>query len=203
PDRVGRAPAWADARRADARALGVEGPGRGVHRDLGAPPRLAGDGADGDLPRGHLRHLLLEQAADQVGVGARDHDRGVASAPADVDHHHLEMAVALRGLAGDLLLDGEERGEAVVAQPPGIAVAALDQGVDQLAAAGRALTEHAVALGVAQPAADRAADGERRRPGEVGPGIGDPLAAPALGGPEELDRPRAEVDPGTHRAVAG
>ena len=95
-------------------ALGAYAGADGVHvlvgrpdGQLGAAARLAGDGADLHGAVVNFRHLQLEQALDQAGVGAGDEDLGPAAGAADL--HHIDLqAVALVGhLAPDLLGGGE------------------------------------------------------------------------------------------------
>src|SRR5262249_61749438 len=64
--------------RADARADRVDALGVRLDGDLGAVAGLAGDGLDLDEAVGDLRHLELEQRADQLGVAPRqDHLRAL------------------------------------------------------------------------------------------------------------------------------
>ena len=68
----------ADARtlRADASADRIEVALAGSDGDLGTLAGLAGDGLDLDQAVIDFGNLDLEQAADQVGMGARNDDRG-------------------------------------------------------------------------------------------------------------------------------
>ena len=93
---AGAARADAGADRIDVLVVGPDG-------DLGAVPGLAGAGLDLHDAVGDLGDLELEQALDQPGVGATDHDLRALGGLADLDDVGLEAAVGLGALVGHLL----------------------------------------------------------------------------------------------------
>ena len=91
------------AAHADARAHRVHLAVDRAHGDFGPVARLAGQGLDLDRPLPHLRHLALEQPADQLGVAARQDDLDGAGGVANFHDQRLDPLAHLVLLAGDLL----------------------------------------------------------------------------------------------------
>ena len=123
-------------------------------RDLAAAARLAGDRLDLDRAPGDLRHLELEQAAQEVLVRAADVDERPARRAADLEDvglHVLADAVMLgRRLVGRAH-DG--LGLAEVEDDPR-RLHAADRAGDHLALAMRELVEERLPLRLAQALAD-------------------------------------------------
>ena len=77
--------------------------------DLGAQTRLAGDLHDLDRAGEDLRHLQLEEAADQVRVGAGDDQLRTALVLVDLDQEHLDPLAGPVALGRHLLASRHDR----------------------------------------------------------------------------------------------
>ena len=80
-----------------------------VDGDLGSCSRLAGDRDDLYDALADLGHFLLEQFDHEAWIGAREHDLRVAAGAADLLDPPLNSVTGPVGLAGRLLLDGQDR----------------------------------------------------------------------------------------------
>ena len=142
---------------ADAGRDGVDVGVLGPDSHLGAGAGLAADGLDLDGAVVDLRHFQLEQALDEAGVGAADHDAGAALACHDihdVDLQHLALGV---DLAGDLLVAGQD-GLAALAQVEGndalLGVNAGDGSLHDVVGAGLDLAQLLAALSLTDALTD-------------------------------------------------
>ena len=76
--------------------------------DLAAAAGLAGDGLDLDRAGVDLRHLELEQAAQEVLVGAADVDERARGRAADLEHVRLDVLADAVVLGGRLVGRGQD-----------------------------------------------------------------------------------------------
>jgi hypothetical protein len=81
----------------------TQAPIDGRDGDLGSEAGLAGHDLDLDHPLGHLRHLRLEQAADEVGVAPRKHDLDLVADVPHVEDQAPHPITGMKLLAGNLL----------------------------------------------------------------------------------------------------
>ena len=143
-----------------------------AHRHLGAVPGLAGQRHDLDAAVGDLGHLQREQLAHQVGVGAREGDRGSLDALAHRDHVAAQPRAVGVVLAGHLLGRRQHRLDRAEVDVDHARVAALlhDAG-DDVALAAEELAQHVLVLGVAQPLQDGLPSRGRGDPAEALRGV--------------------------------
>src|SRR4029450_480439 len=140
----------ARAARADAGALGVDRRVVGAHRDLGPVAGLARHVGDLDDALADLGDLDLEQAPDEVGVGARGDDPQPPGGAGDVDDVHLDAVVVL-GVLARHLLGVRQLGLAPAEVDRHVTrVALLHDPGDHVADAALVLAVGEVALGLAQ-----------------------------------------------------
>ena len=152
----------------DAGADGIDARGVRDHRDLGAVAGLAGHVLDLDEAVGDLRHLELEQRADQLGRTPRDDDARSLRLRGDVGDDRLHARAVVVALAAHLLGAGQQRLHALAQLDEGVArVGLLDDAGDQLAHAVLVLVEHHVALRLADALEDHLLGGLRRDAAEV------------------------------------
>ena len=136
--------------------------------DLRAVSRLARDGADLDQAVGDLRHLELEQRADQLRIAAReDHLRALRARP-DLRDDGLDARALLVALAVDLLGARQQRLDLAEVDEDVVAVARLldDPGHD-LGHPVDVLVVHDLALGLADALLDHLLRGLRGDAAEV------------------------------------
>jgi hypothetical protein len=79
-----------------------------VDGDLGAAAGLAGHGLDLDDALGDLRHFRLEQAAQEIGVGARQDDLRAARHLVHIEHDGPHVVVLAVVIPRDLLARRQE-----------------------------------------------------------------------------------------------
>ena len=117
---------------------------------LGAGTGLAADGLDLNGAAIDLGHFQLEQALDQARVGAADHHAGTALAADHVHNVDLQGLALGVGLAGHLLVAGQD-GLAALAQVQGhnalLVVHTGNGGLDDIMGAGLDLAQLLAALG--------------------------------------------------------
>src|SRR5262249_29650884 len=139
-----------DARAADADA-GADAVdahvGRG-DRDLGAVARLAGDALDLDHAVGDLGHLDLEEAAHDVGVGARADDPDAQPDLLHLGDQHLDAVADRVGLAAHRLGARQDPLALAEIDDQVAGLDALHDAGDDRALAGVVLREDAVLLGL-------------------------------------------------------
>src|SRR5690606_36464536 len=136
---------------ADAGTLGVDVGVVGDHGDLGAVTGLAGDGDDLHGAVGQLRHLQLEEAADQVGVAPGHDDLGAFGVVAHLEDQGLDAVAALETLEGDSLAGGQiGLGVTEVEDHRAGQVDLLDDAGDEVAFPALVHVEYLLALGLAQ-----------------------------------------------------
>src|SRR6185437_879855 len=155
--------------RADAGADRIDALHARLDRDLGAVAGLAGDGADRDQPVGDLRHLQLEQLADQVVAAAREHHLRALALRAHLDDDGLDAAALLVALARHLLRAGQDRLHlAQVDERVAVVVLLHDAGHDLAHAVG-VLVVHDRALGLVDALAQHLLGG---LPGDAAEALG-------------------------------
>jgi len=95
---------------ADAGALRVDVRLGGPHGDLRAVPGFAREGDDLDRSVDDFGDLQLEEAADEVGVGAREAHGGPPRADRDVQDEGADAVAVAEPLGRHLLLGAQDRG---------------------------------------------------------------------------------------------
>ena len=140
---------------ADGRADRVEAFLAAADGDLGAAARLAGDGLDLDRAGVDLRHLELEQAAQEALVAPADEDLGPLRGAPDLEHVRLDVLADAIVLDRRLLGRREDRLDALAdVQDDRPRLDPVHLAGDHLALAAGELVEDHVALGLTQALQD-------------------------------------------------
>src|SRR5690606_17878349 len=146
---------------ADAGADGVYGAVVGDHADLGARPRIAGDGLDLDDAVVDLRHFHLEQFRHELRIGPGKEDLRPARFAADILDVAADPVVRAVAFAADLLVSPQDRLAPADVDDDVAVFLALDHAVDDRALAVLEFLELAVALGLAHLLQDHLLGGLR------------------------------------------
>ena len=164
---------------ADAGALRVDVRLGGPHGDLRAVPGFAREGDDLDRSVDDFGDLQLEEAADEVGVGAREAHGGPPRADRDVQDEGADAVAVAETLGRHLLLGAQDRlvlpdvDEDVAAVAAGVVLNRARHHFPLLALEG---AEDPVGFGVAQPLRDDRA--VAMRPKSPGVSSNSPIISP-------------------------
>ncbi len=151
----------ARAAHADAGAQRIEARIVRLHRDLGAQAGIARRGLDLDQAFLDLRHLELEQAHDQVGRDAREHELRAARLRLDLDDEGAHAIAHAQVFLRDELVAGNHALDAARFDDEVAALDALDRAGEQLVVALEEVVEDLLALGVADLLQDHLLGGLR------------------------------------------
>ena len=166
-------------------------------RDLGAAAGLARDRLDLDGASVDLRHLELEQAAQEALVGAADVDLRAARGAPDLEHVGLDVLADPVVLGGRLLGGREDRLHVLAdVEDDRARLDAVHGAGDHLALAAGELVEDHVALRLTQPLQDDLLGG-------LGMDAPERLLVELLGLDEVADGRRGVVDLRVGRADLG
>ena len=162
PAQLGHDGAHARTHRANACALGVDALAGGGHGDLRAMSGFAGDGLDLNEALLNLGDLTLEEAGDEVGVGARQGDTRATLGALNAHDIGADAVTVAVGLTGNLLTVGQDGFKVVgdLDHRGTSGTRSLDGARDDLAFASGKVTEHALVIGITQALHD---DGARGR----------------------------------------
>src|SRR5262249_46658009 len=119
------------------------------HGDFGAIAGLACQRFDLDGAVLNLGNLVLEQAADEIRVRARENDLHAMADLADVKDDGFDAFAGVVRFAGDLLAPRQDGFGLAESDDAGAAFVALDGAVHQVALHRRVFIEDGAALGLA------------------------------------------------------
>src|SRR6185503_10174828 len=156
-----------------ARAHRVHARVGGEHGDLRPGAGFAGNGLHLDDALGDLRHLALEQPAEEVGVRARQDDLRALGAAVHVQHHGAHVVVLAVVAARDLLAGRQQTLGEVELHDDVAAVHLLHDAANERADLVGVLLEHLVALGFADTLDEHLLRGLDSVAAELGDAEGD------------------------------